>query len=451
MAKLTVAVTVLCGKEQLKYTLEGICEQSIEDFEVLILCGEVGEDVIALAEVYCREYVGFTLKKTNLTSTPALRNACFAEAETELVWFIDGGDYISPDSVEQVLAVYEETGANIITTRYYLSAEGEPHYLDWADMLATVPHIDKFDRALLNTLDLSGKVYKKKFYDLYSLRFPEQPVFYNAAFLTKCLFGCDAKVAGVAGAIYDRRSGVYLTGFEKGAEPNAENLRRTFALFEEILGDIKGIIEEDTGSFDGDEYTFQEALFIYFETLTDRFYRYFWYLTDEDITALRDKFEEITSLMVNDRKKRISTAFADLRFPSMYTCRADAAAIPAFSLLADFTDAGAVDEFVESLYIQKLPFFELFIRESLQESIPARWRSCENIHVLPDVNFFAAARAQAKAMPINVKDPSPFDPKLLSELSLSKTPKAFLPYVFASKRKKFTAKTYLKNKGLSIQ
>lgn len=451
MSKLTVAVTVLCGKEQLKYTLEGIVEQSVEDFDVMIMCGKVGDDVKELAEEYCREYVGFELKMTELDSTPALRNACFAEAETELVWCIDGGDYISPDSVENVLAVYEETGADIITTRYYISAEGEPRYLDWADMLATVPHIDKFDRALLNTLDLSGKVYKKKFYDLYSLRFPEQPVFYNASFLVKCLFGCDAKVAGVAGAIYDRRSGVYLTGFEKGAEPCAENLRLTCALFDEILGDIKGIIEEDTGSFDGDEYTFQEMLFVYFETLTDRFYRYFWYLTDEDIITLRDRFEALTALMVNERKKKIGSVFADLRFPAMYTSRADAAALPAFSLLADFTDVEAVDEFIDSLFIQKLPFFELFIRESLRENIPERWLNCENVYVLPDENFFAAARAQAKAVPINVKDPSPFDPKLLSELSLTKTPKAFLQYAFASKRKKYTAKTFLKNKGLSLQ
>lgn len=451
MSKLTVAVTVLCGPEQLKYTLEGICEQTVEDFDVIVMCGKVGEDVKAIAEQYCREYVGFELKTTELDSTPALRNACFAAAETELVWFIDGGDYISPDSVENVLAVYEETGADIITTRYYISADGEPRYLDWADLIATVPHIDRFDRALLNTLDLAGKVYKKKFYDLYSLRFPEQPILYNAAFLIRCLFGCDAKVSGVADAIYDRRSGVYLTGFEKGAEPCAANIDLTCELFNEILGDIKGIIEEDTGSFDGDEYTFQEAVFVFFETLTDNFYRFFWYLTDEDIAGLREKFEQLSSLMVEERRKKLSTAFADLRFPAMYTSRADAAALPAFSLLADFTDAEAADEFINSLFIQRLPFFELFIRESMRDSIPERWAACENVHILPDENFFGAARAQAKAVPINVKDPSPFDPKLLAELSLTKTPKFLLQYTFASMRKKYSAKTFLKNKGLAIR
>lgn len=451
MAKLTVAVTVLCNKEQLKYTLEGLCEQTTEDFGVLIMCGKTDDETLELAREYCGEYVGFELKETELQTVPSLRNAAFAAASTELVWFIDGGDYISPESVEKALEVYEETNADIITTRYYLSAEGEPHYLDWSDMLATVPHIDKFDRALLNTLDLDGRIYKKKFFDLYSIRFPEQPVMYNAAFLLKCLFGCDASAAGVAGAIYDRRTGVYLSGFANGAQPCSENLKLTCELFDSALVDVKGLIEEDTGSFDGDEFTFQEMLFVYFGTLTDNFYRYFWYLTDDDLKTLREKFEAISSLMVEERRKKIGTVFSDLRFPSMYMTRADAAKLPAFSLLADFSDKEAVDEFIDSLYIQKLPFFELFIRESLKENIPEQWLACENLHILPDENFFAAARAQSSGAVINVKDPSPFDPKLLSELSLAKTPKAFLQYVFASKRKKYTAKTFLKNKGLSIQ
>ncbi len=451
MAKLTVAVTVLCNKDQLKYTLEGICEQSVEDFNVLIMCGKTDADTLELAREYAAEYVGFDIKETELETVPSLRNAAFAAAETELVWFVDGGDYISPESVEKVLEVYADTNADVITTRYYQSANGEPHYLDWADMLATVPHIDKFDRALLNTLDLDGRVYKKKFYDLYSLRFPEQPVYYNAAFLIKCLFGCDAKVSGVAGAIYDRRFGAYLTGFAAGAEPCAENISLACKLFDEALGDVKGIIEEDTGSFDGDEFTFQEMLFIYFSVLTNDFYRYFWYLTDDDLQTLRKKYEEISSFMVDERKKKIGTSFPDLRFPSMYMSHEDAAAIPAFSLLADFTDTEATDEFINSLYVQKFPFFELYIRESLKENVPERWLGCKNLHVLPDENFFANARAQCHAVSVNVKDPSPFDPGLLSELSLSKTPKTFLQYVFASKRKKYTAKTFLKNKGLAIR
>ena len=450
MYKLTVIVTALCDADSLKYTLEGLCEQSTEDFNVLLLCGKLPEAALSLAEEYSHEYVGFELVKTELETIPALRNKGFSLAQTELVWFIDGGDYISPESVESVLKIYEETSADIITTRYYLSAQGEPHYLDWADMLATVPHIDKFDRALLNTLDLDGKVYKKKFFDLYSLTFPEQPVFYNAQFLTKCLFGCDASIAGVAGAIYDRRFGVYKNGFADGAEPNTKNIELTVGFFETNLNEVKSIIEETTGSFDGDEYTYQELLFVYFSTLTDNFYRYFWYLKNEDIATLRERYDEITSQMTDERKRKISEFFADLRFPGMYTSREDASKLPAFSLLADFTDTENTADFINSLFIQKLPFFELFIRESQREYIPERWANSENVHILPDEGFFAAARRQSNAIPINVKDSSPFDPKLLSELSLSKTPRAMIQYVFAGKRKKYTAKTFLKNKGMAL-
>ena len=74
----------------------------------------------------------------------------------------------------------------------------------------------------------------------------------------------------------------------------------------------------------------------------------------------------------------------------------------------------------------------------------------ENLHVLPDAGFFAAARTAAVGVPINVKTPDPLDPKLLSELSRTKAPVSFYQYIFASKRKKYSAKTFLKKKGMSM-
>ena len=453
MAKLTVIVIAYNNTEGLRYTLESLCEQSSEEFDVLIVqCGahRKNEDLI---KEYCDEYVGFaSLSAPKESLVPDARNLGVAHAQSELALFMTEGDYLAPESVEAILKAYEETKADILCPRLYISGENEPYYLDWADLLATVPHIGKFDEALLNTLDAEGRVYKKKFFDLYSLRFPSQPVLYNAAFLCDCVYRCDAALSGVAGAIYDSKSaGVFLNGFAKDAAPSSANLKLATDLYDGIVDVVKTALEEETESFTGEEYTFQEILFIYFTMLTDRFYRFFWYLTDADLNALKEKYEALSSLMTKARQDKLPAKFADLRFPAMYTTRADAAALPMVSLLLDVKDDTDLPEFIRSLYLGRFPFFELFLPERSRAGVPEEYAAMENIHVLPDAGFFGAARANAAGVPVNVKSAEPLDPKVLSELAVVKAPAAFYQYIFASKRKKYSAKTYLKRKGMAMK
>lgn len=453
MATLTVIVTAFNSAEKLKYTLEGLVEQTTEDFDVIIVDNGCDDKAKAVIKEYCDEFVGFQSFEIPRCLIPEARNEGVKSAKGELVYFIDSGDYIAPATIETVLAAADETKADIISPRYYVSGENEPYYDTWMDMLATVPVIDRFDRALLNTLDVDGRVFRKKFFDLYSLKFPSTPVCYNAAFMTKCIFGCDAKMTGVAEGIYAKRNGVYQDGFFENAEPSEENLDIVIDVYENAYSDIKSIIEEETGSFDGDEFTAQEILTVYFEELTNKFYRYFWYLTDASLEKLRNKYEGISALLTKERRDKINKKFADLRFPQMYITRNDAAELPLFSILADLNDNTQLDEFINSLYIQRFPFFELFVKESAANdpSFPEQWRGMENLKVLPDNGFYQKARAEASGLTINVKDPTPLDPRILSELSVTKAPRSFIQYIFSSKRKQYSAKTYLKSKGLAMQ
>lgn len=451
MNKITVIVTAKDDTEGLGKTLESLCEQSTEDFDVLIVQRGGHADNIALAREYCEEYVGFRLEETAACAGSAARNLGASLAQTPMLLFMEEGDYLAPDSVEAFLAAEEKTGADILLPRLYISGENEPYYEQWSELLAVAPQIDRFDNGLLNTLDLPGRVYKKKFFDLYSLRFPETPAFYITAFTADCVLKCDAKVSGVAGAIYDYAGGPLSRGFGPGEEPNGANLALCCRVYDEITDTVKTLLEEDAEGFEGDEFTFQEILFVYFTVLTDRFYRFFWYLSDEDLKTLLARYDAITSRMTKERQDKIARSFADLRFPSMYMTRADAAALPMVSFLGDFGDTARLNGFLFSLYNGRFPFFELFLRESARADVDARWQDQPNLHFLPDAGFFAAARAAAVGVPINVKDPAPLDPKVLPELAVTKAPRSVFQYIFAAKRKKYGAKTVLKKKGANMR
>ena len=452
MHKLTVIVTAEESADDLKISLEALCDQTVEDFYVtIVLSPNADEELRDLANGYCDEYVGFSVHTAPAPGIPAARNFALGVAETELVLFMLEGDYVNPDFAEEILKAAEETKADIICPRLYVSGENEPYYLPTADLLATVPKIDRFDAALLHTLNVPGRVFKKKFFDLYSLRFPEARMFGDAEVLKFCVYHCDASLTGVAGAVYDDKNGVFARGFRRRGEPDGASLRAAIAFFDDLLSTVRAGIEDDTGGFDGDEFTYGTALDVYFAALTDGFYRYFWFLTDDDIALLRETYERITAEMTKERRDKLASTFADLHFPAMYTSRADAAALPMVSLLIDFDDAERLPALVESLYIGRLPFFELFLPERMKAGLPERWKDCENIRVLPDKNFFAAARAAAAGVVLNVRDPSPLDPKILSELSTVRAPKTVYQYLFASKRKKTSAKTFLKKKGMGLR
>ena len=452
MNKLTVCVTCLSDEDRLKVTLESLCEQTDEDFDVLLLLTTDDGGVRATALDYCGEYRGFSMLEIPGANIPASRNAALRELSTELVLFMLEGDYLAPEFVEKIFEAAENVKADVYLPRLYLSGENEPAYKPEADLLATVPKIDRFDSALLRTLDDPGKVYRRKLFDLYSLTWPEDPAFYEMWMVVQCVYRCDARLTGVAGAIYDDKNGSFTTGFLRTGEPNEKTLSICISRFNELVTILKDLLTESAGRFDGDEYTIQDALSVYFQTLTDRFYRRFWYLTDEDLTTLRDSFEAIAERLTKERYQKLCEKARDLRFPAMYMRREDAARLPIASLLIDFAGTEGLSDFLSSLYRNRFPFFEVYLRESQREAIPERWRDAENLQVLPDENFFAAARAEATGLTINVKDADPLDPKLLSELFSSKArPRGLYPYAFAAMRKKTKAKTYLKKKGMDMR
>ena len=452
MNKLTVVVTAVSDGDGLMTTLESLCEQTDEDFDVLVVRTAETPVVQALVKEYCDEYRGFAECEAIGANIPQSRNIALETVKTDFVLFMLEGDYLNPEFVEKIYEAEKTVKADVFLPRLYISGENEPVYKAEADLLATVPKIDRFDSALLRCLDDPGKVYRRKLFDLYSLRFSEEPAFYEMDLLVQCVYRCDARLSGVAGAIYDDKNGVFNKGFVRSAEPSSATLAVCIERWGELITILKDLLTEGAGRFDGDEYTIQDALSVYFTCLTDRFYRYFWYLTDEDLLQLRDGFEAIAERLTKARYDKLCEKAHDLRFPAMYTTRQDAVGLPMASLLIDFSGTAGLSDFILSLYTNRFPFFEVFLRESQRAAIPARWASAPNLHVLPDEGFFSLARQEAKGVAINVKDPAPLDPKLLRELFSSRyRPRGLYPFAFAAMRKKTGAKTYLKKKGMDLR
>lgn len=449
MATITVVVTSHKTEEKaLRYSLEALIEQTVENFDVVMVDDGTTENAGSIFEEYCKDYDGFVSVFSEKQGTAASRNVGALKARGDYLMFLDGGDYIAPETIDKFYKVIEETKADLVLNRYYYSGEGEPGYDYWSEQICVVPSVDRLDRALLNCCDLDGKLFSRRFFDLYTLRFPEQTVAYNAWFTMKCALS-GAKMAGCAGAIYEKKTNPLFGE----ARPTAESFKAFTAVYDEILTWVKAVIEEETGSLDGDEYVYQEMLSVYFQLLTDRFYRAFWHLDDAILELLRAKLEEISEPLGDERKKKLNEKNTDIRFPSMYVRIEDAVSMPLFSMLIDIAKPEQLGELIRSFYGQKFPFFDLWVKQSDYDSgyYPEEWKHAPNLHLLPDSGFFAKARQDCAGIPINVKDATHIDSSVLSELATSRIPRMAIQYKFAALRKAKGAKTYLKEKGFNIR
>ena len=131
----------------------------------------------------------------------------------------------------------------------------------------------------------------------------------------------------------------------------------------------------------------------------------------------------------------------------------DAVQMPLFSMLIDITKTDELGGLIRSFYGQKFPFFDLWVKQSDFDSgyYPEEWKNAPNLHLLPDDGCFAKARQDCAGIPINVKDATPVDSSVLSEVAIAKMPRSLVQYKFAALRKSKGAKTYLKGKGFNLR
>ena len=113
MNELTVIVTARGGADDMKKTLESLCDQSVEDFDVLIVLRGADKETETLAQEYCGEYVGFQLLNAGEKLIPEARNLGAENARSPLLLFLEAGDYLAPDSAEAILKTAEKTNAEV--------------------------------------------------------------------------------------------------------------------------------------------------------------------------------------------------------------------------------------------------------------------------------------------------------------------------------------------------
>ena len=192
--KVSVIVPVYNVEQYLESCIESILLQSFTDFE-LILIDDGSSDNCGLI---CDQYSEIdsrikVLHKTNGGLSSA-RNAGLDIASGELVTFVDSDDVIHPQMIEKMLAILEETNADIVSTGLKTFRSDSPFILDVGDInyqvLMRNEFIDQLYPENFGKISVSacGKIYRMKLFD--SIRFPEGLIYEDLHIYLNVLMNC---------------------------------------------------------------------------------------------------------------------------------------------------------------------------------------------------------------------------------------------------------------------
>ena len=112
--KVSVIVPFHKGISYLEDCLQSLAEQSYQDFELILVCDHVEEDIDTVISSYQTDLNIKILDTGDKSGVAAARNAGLSAATGEYIYFLDSDDYISTNALELLAAKAEETNADFI-------------------------------------------------------------------------------------------------------------------------------------------------------------------------------------------------------------------------------------------------------------------------------------------------------------------------------------------------
>ena len=112
--KVSIIIPFHKGLSFLEDCLQSLVEQTYKDFEVILVCDHVEEDVAAFIQSYQSL---LTLKVYHLderTGVAAARNQGLAVASGEYIFFLDSDDYLNVDAIELLVLTADNNGAQVV-------------------------------------------------------------------------------------------------------------------------------------------------------------------------------------------------------------------------------------------------------------------------------------------------------------------------------------------------
>lgn len=112
--KVSIIMPFHKGVHFLEDALESLREQSFKDFEVLLICDHIEEDIDKYIEEYSKDFPLAVAHLEDRTGVAAARNLGLSMAKGEYIYFLDSDDYLDENALEQIVATADNDNADVV-------------------------------------------------------------------------------------------------------------------------------------------------------------------------------------------------------------------------------------------------------------------------------------------------------------------------------------------------
>lgn len=403
--KVSVIIPAYNSEMFLAQTLDCLLAQTLDGIQIIVVNDGSTDSTAQIIAEYAQKNNNIVSVSQQNSGVSAARNNGITYAEGKYTLFLDSDDLLSPDSLEQVYNRLEETGADMAIWRILRFGYGGEEYNPVADSLAKEDLIDCFDSRLLWNFLLGNKCFKTDLIKKSEIRFPPLRYSEDGAFIMQLVFEQKPKITGVFSAVYHYRRHTPKEGFSVSQSISSE-------LVSHFLQSLDIVYKSAEKATDNEEYL-QEIIYKTYTALINEFYRILWRADNDTVKLIGKSCNELREKMTADTLKKCKDIQKDIGEPIFD--KNEISQKPFVSVVAKNCSA----EFIDSLYAQSMPLFELITTQS--DILP----NAENLVALPQKGFSKAAKKAAKGqITVVLNGSAPLDIRFLKVVSLlKKSPK----------------------------
>ena len=403
MPQVTVVIPAYNAEKYIEETFDSLRAQTLEDWEALIVDDGSTDATAQIAETASEADARFRLLRQENAGVSAARNHGLREAQGTYILFLDSDDTLTADSLRAFCETLDKTGADAAIGRLQSFGAVEEKYNGYAEALSKRATIDKFDKDLLWNFLVGNKCYRLETLRRSGVEFPQIGYSEEGAFFMEfVLSDAVTRLAGTTGATMRYRRHDAATDASVSQRVSEKLIADFLAAMARIRTAAERALEGDARR---DGYI-QEILYKGDYVLLSQFYRLLWQTDDAMLRLIERGHADFQREMTDATAARVRRLDADL--PQLFFDRKEAAAHPRVSVALKCGDVSTLD----ALYRQSMPLLEAFVPQGTQ--VPARWRDCENLRVLPQKDFLRVFRSAKKgAYTLTLRRPCAADSRTL--------------------------------------
>lgn len=399
MVRVSVIVPAYNVESYLSETLKSLAEQTLEDFEVIIVNDGSTDGTADIINYFCEQYPYMRSIYQDNSGVSAARNKGIASAEGEYIAFLDGDDLFAPDTLENFYVTAEENNSDLVIGKIEnFDSKNNKSYQEHSVNLSKKKNIDPFDTEILWNFLIGNKLYRADLLRESHSYFSNLKYSEDGAFLMHYVYEC-RRINGCENAVlrYRRRT---------AEEERSVSQSISLSLLQDYIKAHKIVYsdaETALNKFDDSrklENYLDEVLYKEAHVLIMQFYRLFWHTDEECRVFIKEQFTSLWNRISNENRKKLTDFHDDIDLENLKVTGKEMAENPTVSVIIKKTSASAEEtaNFINSVYNQSMVSFEVIVPQSILEKgkISEKWISSENLVVIPDKGFGRVSKEKAK-------------------------------------------------------